>query len=207
MSKISSAYRSCSEPKKLAFANTVYYSMSADPMFVAYKPEIDELKRFIDAYTVASAEATNGGKDRTREKNLRLDAVVKELNVLANYVTILSRGAELIIWASGFQTVSTVRVSHIVTSLAAPVGLKVVNMEASGVIKMSWTDDKDAAIYGIRRSVGDENVWKNGDYSSTPGETILSGFTPGAKMKFAVQGISENGVTSDFSSTVELWIS
>ena len=89
MSKISYAYRSFNEPKKVAFANTVYHNMSADGLFVVYKPQVDELKRLIDAYTVASAEAATGGKSRTREKNLRLDAVVKELNVLANYVTIL----------------------------------------------------------------------------------------------------------------------
>ncbi len=207
MAKISLSFKTYSESAKGAFASKVYQSMSTSPLFVAYKSEVDELKVFLDALQVAAANAKNGGRDRIAEKNKCLDAVTAQLVILSNCVTMVANGNEEIIWASGFdsQTVSSNTKS---TMLLAPTNFKVGNVdELSGVVRLSWSPVKDARLYGIQRMIGDDGVWQNGDYSSTPKETVLSGFAPGTKVTFQIQALGITGVKSDFSSTAFVWVS
>ena len=206
MAKISLSFKDYNQAVKGAFGSKVYQSMSTSPLFVAYKPEVDELKTFLDALQIAAANAKNGGRDRIAEKNKCLDALTSQLGILVNLVTVTANGDEEVIWASGFeaQTVSPVSKA---TKLPAPTNVKVVNIDQSGAVKLTWDSVKDARLYGIQRMIGDDNVWKNGDYSSTPRETILSGFTPGTKVTLQVQALGTTGVKSDFSTAVEVWVS
>ena len=207
MAKISLSFKGYTESAKGTFASKVYQSMSTNALFVAFKPQVDELKVFLDALQIAAANAKNGGRDRIAEKNKCLDAVVAQLVILSNYVTILANGDEEVIWASGFdtQTVSSTTKS---TMLLPPTNLVVGNVDQmSGVVRLSWSPVRDARLYGIRRMIGEDNVWQNGDYSSTPKETILSGFEPGTKVTFKIQALGTTGVKSDFSSAVFVWVS
>ena len=207
MAKISLSFKGYTESAKGTFASKVYQSMSTNALFVAFKPQVDELKVFLDALQIAAANAKNGGRDRIAEKNKCLDAVVAQLVILSNYVTILANGDEEVIWASGFdtQTVSSTTKS---TMLLPPTNLVVGNVDQmSGVVRLSWSPVRDARLYGIRRMIGEDNVWQNGDYSSTPKETILSGFEPGTKVTFQIQALGITNVKSDFSSAVFVWVS
>ena len=207
MAKISLSFRTYTESAKGTFASKVYQSMSTNALFVAFKPQVDELKTYLDALQIAAANAKNGGRDRTAEKNKCLDLVTSQLVVLSNYVTIVANGDEEVIWASGFdtQTVSSTTKS---TMLLPPANLVVGNVDQmSGVVRLSWSPVKDARLYGIRRMIGEDNVWQNGEYSSTPKETILSGFEPGTKVTFQIQALGITSVKSDFSSAVFVWVS
>ena len=207
MAKISLSFKEYNQTAKGAFASKVYQSMSTSPLFVAYKPDVEELKVFLDALQIAAANAKNGGRDRTAEKNKCLDLVTSQLVVLSNYVTIVANGDEEVIWASGFDSQGSISTSPKLGFLPAPTNFKVGNVDQSGVVKMSWNPVKDARLYGIQRMIGDDNVWQNGDYSSTPKETILSGFEPGTKVTFKIQALGTTGVKSDFSSAVFVWVS
>ena len=207
MAKISLSFRTYTESAKGTFASKVYQSMSTNALFVAFKPQVDELKTYLDALQIAAANAKNGGRDRIAEKNKCLDLVTSQLVVLSNYVTIVANGDEEVIWASGFdtQTVSSTTKS---TTLLPPTNLVVGNVDQmSGVVRLSWSSVKDARLYGIRRMIGEDNVWQNGEYSSTPKETILSGFEPGTKVTFQIQALGITSVKSDFSSAVFVWVS
>ena len=207
MAKVSLSFKKGTESAKGAFASKVYQSMSTNALFVSCKPQVDELKTFLDALQIAAANAKNGGRDRTAEKNRCLDLVISQLDVLANLVTVIAEGREEIIWASGFEVQEAVGAATKVTFLPAPANLKVTNVDQSGVVKLTWNAVKDARLYGIRRMIGDDNVWQNGDYSSTPKETVLSGFAPGTKVTFQIQALGDTGVKSDYSSSVEVWVS
>ena len=207
MAKVSLSFKKGTESAKGAFASKVYQSMSTNALFASCKPQVDELKTFLDALQIAAANAKNGGRDRTAEKNKCLDLVISQSDVLANLVTVIAEGNEEIIWASGFETQEVPGAPTKVTFLPAPANLKVTNVDQSGVVKLTWNAVKDARLYGIRRMIGDDNVWQNGDYSSTPKETVLSGFAPGTKVTFQIQALGDTGVKSDYSSSVEVWVS
>ncbi len=207
MAKISLSFKKGTESAKGAFASKVYQSMSTNALFVSCKPQVDELKTLLDTLQVAAANAKNGGRDRIADKNKCLDAVISQLVILANMVTVIAEGNEEIIWASGFETQEVTGAATKITFLPAPTNLKVTNVDQSGVVRLSWNAVKDARLYGIQRLIGDEKVWQNGDYSSTPKDTVLSGFTPGTKIAFQVQALGDTGVKSDFSSVVEVWVS
>ena len=207
MAKVSMSFKKGTESAKGAFASKVYQSMSSNVLFASCKPQVDELKTVLDALQIAAANAKNGGRDRIAEKNKCLDAVIAQLTILANMVTVIADGREEIIWASGFETQEAAAAAAKVTYLPAPENFKVLNVDQSGVVKMSWSPVKDARMYGIKHMVGDDNVWQNGDYSSTPKETVLSGYEPGTKVTFQVQAIGDTGVKSDFSSAVFVWVS
>ncbi len=208
MAKISLSFKSYNQAAKGAFGSKVYQSMSTSPLFVAYKPQIDELKTILDALQIAAANAKNGGRDRIAEKDKCLDMMISQLVLLSSYVTIEANGNEEVIWAAGFETQGVSSVTPKMSFLLAPTNFKVGNVDGlSGVVRMSWDAVKDTRLYGIQRMIGDDGVWQNGDYSSTPKETILSGFEPGTKVTFKIQALGITGVKSDFSSSVFVWVS
>ncbi len=184
------------------FTFNVIQRMSTDARFTTLKPHVDTLKTNYDAYMNAAALAVDGGKDRTLEKNIKLETMVNQLVIIARYVEILAGDNELTILAAGFETR---KASKVIAELSAPAALSVINVEKSGSIRLNWENVPGALNFAIENLVKGETAWKNGKYSSTK-ETILNGYEPGTYVEFRIRALGRRGLESDWTAPVGVWI-
>lgn len=176
--------------------------MLADEQFRSLKPSVDELKRILDAFTIAVSNAVNGGTILTKEKNRKMADLVNQLEKVAIQLDVLAENNEDMVLAAGFELRKP---NKPVSELVAPTGLVVTQMERSGSVKLSWNSTPGAVTYGIERLIAGETTWQNGDYSTSK-NAVISGLKPGTFMTFHLRAIGTKGMKSEWSQEVSVWV-
>jgi Fe-S-cluster formation regulator IscX/YfhJ len=184
------------------FSNTVIQNMTNDAQFSSLKLQVDALKLTYEAFNVALAEASKGGKDRVEEKNTRFTQLINHLVEVALYVDLLAKGNEKVITASGYELRKPGKTTE---KINKPENLIVKNNEVSGAIDLSWETVNGAVNYAIEHQVRGETEWRNGKYT-TRKDTTLNGYEPGNFVDFRIRALGRNGLESEWTAAVGVWV-
>jgi hypothetical protein len=185
------------------FTNNVIQRMSTDVRFKDLKPHVDMLKAKYDAYILALSAASDGGRTLIIEKNKRMEELINQLVAVTYFVNILANGDESIAVAAGFEVR---RPSKPIEKLPKPEGLRVKNDEVSGAVRLACEKIPGAVNFAIEHLVKDAADWKNGKYT-TRSEVILPDYQPGSFVEFRIRALGRNGIESEWSSPVGVWVS
>ena len=207
---VSLEFKKYSQAELISFSSTVYQSMSTESRFVDFKVQIDVLKTKNDELTVAIANAKMGGTDRINAKNACMEAVIKQLVKLANYVQDLANDTQdsSVITEAGYKLRSTTRTEKpALTEIKTPTNVSVLNIvDKPGAVRLTWKKAENAINYAIQHKKKDDTAWKNGNYNNNP-EFIFSDLELGAQYDFQICSLGPNSLKSSWTIPVTTWIS
>jgi hypothetical protein len=200
---VSLSFKKYGEADLAQFATNVVNRMSADPQFASLKPHVELLSLCDTAFDLAVSNALHGGTQLTKEKNRKMEELKNQLEVVAIFIEGLAQENEDVVLAAGYEVK---KAGESITDITEPTGLKVINVDRSGSVKLKWEAVPGAINYGIERKIGDNPVWQNGDYSSAK-SVVIPGLPPGAYVSFQVRAYARKGMVSDWSQEVGVHVS
>jgi hypothetical protein len=202
MNLIVYSFKSLPQSEIGVFANTIIQNMTNDAQFSSLKLQVDALKLTLDAFNVAMANASKGGKDRIAEKNTRLTQLINHLVEVALNVDLVARGNEKIVTASGYDLRKAGKTTD---KINKPENLIVLNNEVSGAIDLSWETVNGAVNYAIEHQVKGEIEWRNGKYTTRKDLTV-NGYEPGKFVDFRIRALGRNSLESEWTAAVGVWV-
>jgi hypothetical protein len=202
MNLIVYSFKSLPQSEIGVFANTIIQNMTNDAQFSSLKLQVDALKLTLDAFNVAMANASKGGKDRVSEKNTRLTQLINHLVEVALNVDLVARGNEKIVTASGYDLRKAGKTTD---KINKPENLIVLNNEVSGAIDLSWETVNGAVNYAIEHQVKGEIEWRNGKYTTRKDLTV-NGYEPGKFVDFRIRALGRNSLESEWTAAVGVWV-
>ena len=167
-------------------------------------PPVDlaALKTAIDVLAALIAEALDGSKKITAEKNKQREVVIKMLRLLGRYVEVACQDDMAIFKSSGFEPASTAKV--VTPSLSEKIR-KIEHGANSGQIVVWIKADSRAYIYEIRYGLsvngGSPNARTTDTVIRVKGPVTLNALTPGATYLFQARALVKDGYT-DWSNSV-----
>ena len=185
-----------------AFATRVVQKMPADAQFTTLMPQVTLLKAALEAYNTAASIASEGGKDRTAEKNKRLDVLTTELVTVARHVDMLANGDGAVIVAAGFDVRNQRKA---IVSIPRPTGLRSIKIDLAGAVELKWDKNGTALNFVIEKKPKDES-WQNAAFSTTPSSTVLTGYEQGAYIEFRLKAIGRGGLESEYTAPLGVWV-
>ena len=207
---VSLEFKKFSQAELSSFSSTVYQSMSTESRFVDFKAQVDVLKTKNDELTVAIANAKMGGTDRINAKNACMEAVIKQLVKLANYVQDLANDTQdsSVITEAGYKLRSTTRTEKpALTEIKMPTNVSVLNIvDKPGAVRLTWKKAENAINYAIQHKKKDDTAWKNGNYNNHP-EFIFNDLDLGTQYDFQICTLGPNSLKSSWTIPVSTWIS
>lgn len=176
------------------------YAAAAFPTPPVTKPDLDAA---ITAMETAKAAMVQGGTAATAERNLRKQDLYNLLKQLAYYVNVESKNDLAILLSSGFEAVSTDRLSE---QLPAPSYVTVKN----GMSRQSLTTAKavkNSRGYEMQYSLVDESTGTNGPWMDAPFSTSsrnipVNGLESGKLYIYRVRAMGGLTGQSDWSEGV-----
>lgn len=207
---VSLDFKKFGDDKLVTFSNTVYQHMSSDSKYTALMSFVDDIKAKNDAFIVGISNAAQGGTKLTEAKNACRKALIDVLCKVARRLEIMTEDNEddtSIITDAGYEVRNTsTKTKENVAGLKAPV-LKAVNDDnKSGCAKITWNGIPKAINYAIRYKKKSETTWQNGIYNDKK-EYIFTHLEPDTVYDFQVAAQGPNGVMSDMSATVTIYVS
>jgi hypothetical protein len=167
---IKRSYKRGSQDKANSFGNVIYQRMKEDAQFVSLLPVITELKVRTTAFEVAAANAADGGKKFTMIKNECFEAMINQLDEVADHVEFLAKGDEKVALDAGFELVSAAKS---INDIAMPVVVKAENdPDHTGVALFKLIVDKNAVNTGVEYQKIGETTWQNGGFTTSSIATV-----------------------------------
>ena len=188
------------------FTNNVILKMTADAQFSTLMVYVTALKTLYEAFQVALANASDGGKINTLVKNTKLKEMVNQLDLVARHVSLFANGDRAIILAAGLIP-STSEQAPPITVLLPPVSLEGFNAEGrTGVASLKWPKVEGASFYEPQACKKGTDVWVN---CPTTGalKTDVTGLEANTLHLLRVVARTISGVVSDPSPVVEVLVS
>ena len=207
---ISVGFKKHKDDRMVSFATTIYERMLADAKYLALKPAYDDVKAAVTAYSIAIANALNGGKDRLADRDDAKDVLVNQLSNLARKVEDACGDNARFITDAGFEVRTTVRgpkertAKESVTELATPV-LKVTNDNRKNFAKLNWSEVPHTLTYAIRMKKKEETPWQNGNYNDA-NQFIFDNLDSETVYDFTICAIGSNNVKSEWSPVASVWV-
>ena len=197
------SYKKLTQKELGTFSNNIVLRTTNDPQFAALAKSVSTLKVLSVNYQTALSDALNGGRVFTLKKEEAQKLLIGQLDVVAREVDVLADGDEAVVLAAGFE----VRKAPVaLTAIAAPTGLTATNLDRTGEAYLSWNPVPGSTIFGIEKRKKGETVWQNGEYATASSITIKN-LTADTRMEFRVITKATKGITSDWSSVVEVLVS
>ena len=181
----------------IADAIGYYDGLKDNPNFVNPPISLDVFKGKIDTFASAVAAAADGSKKAKIERNKLRDDLQKTVRQLGHWVEANCKDDLGVFQSSGFQAVSTTRVTP--QPLSQPVILKVENGDAPGQVTVKVTPIPKALSYEVQyASIGADG--KPGSWTLLPPFTnsrpfSVTGLTPGTVYAFQVRALGKLGYT------------
>ena len=199
-------YKKKTQAQGKSFASNIYQRVFGNDDFAGEQAFVIELKVRIDAFGAADAKAVLGGKDRISARNKCYDAVLDQLDTIADAIEYRSNGDTSIAEDAGYEIV-TETAARVVNYLAVPTGLKGEDVKTrKGVAKIAWKKDPNAVNYAILYQIEGETEWRNGTYS-TRVSTLVQDLPSGKYVSFKVYSIGRNGLKSDTTEPITVLVS
>ena len=208
MKKILLSHTQLNQDKLKTRAELHITKMNQNETYAEFQPVITTLKTLMDNYTLAIAQADQGGKDRTKVKNDAKAAIILNISKLARLfeVKINELPAEEVaafVENSGFEMPEQ-RVKKVIDYLDAPTNFTLKNDPRHGVVIADWPRVADAKMYALE-NLDNEGNWQNGKYTNEM-PLIMTGLVRGSKLTMRIKAMAANGVVSEFCEPVTVYV-
>jgi hypothetical protein len=201
---IKRAYKRIPQDKANSFANVVYQRMKDDPKFESLMPVVTELKIRNTAFEVANANAADGGKKFTIIKNECFDAMIAQLDDVADAVEFFAKGDEKVALDAGFELIA---VAKSINNIAMPIVVKAENdPDHTGVALFKLIVDKYAVNTGIEYQKAGDTTWQNGTFTTSSVASITVS-EAGVAYYFRFYSNGRKGLQSDKTEPVSVLVS
>lgn len=201
---IKRSYKRMPQDKANSLANVIYQRMKDDLQFAHLLPFVTELKALNTAYEVASGNAADGGKKLTIIKNECFQALLDQLDEVADQVEMMAKGNTKIALDAGFELVAEPKS---INSIATPTGLEAENdPDRTGEIIVKWKGDKNVVNFGLEYQKENETVWQNGTFS-TSSTAVLKGLEAGVYYNVRIYANGRKGLKSNPTDYVTVLVS
>ena len=147
-------------------------------------------------YTVAKAEAAQGGKEQIAARNAARAELVSQLRVLLNNINAIANGDDVILASSGFPLRSTSRTP--IGPLPTPEAPVMTQGPTSGTLRAAIGRISGASLYGARLALASAPDKYLETRQSTATRFDFDGLTPGEVYNVEMNAIGSAGAT-DFS--------
>lgn len=185
MLRTSNSFRSKSDAHLNFFALAVIEAMTGNTHFPTPPITLAALTTLQETFAEKIMAALNAGPMETAEKNAARAALLLALRNYASYVQIQSANDMAVLLSSGFEPVSTNRVSLPLPQPTAPV---VKNGNTTELI-VSVTSVPNARSYETRFKPEDGVNWQQSVFTTGSRNITLSGLTPGQAYTVEVRAV------------------
>jgi hypothetical protein len=193
--------KSMSDPELVVTAQTVVTSTTGNPNFAQPMPPLATISTALGAFSVALADAANGGTELTAIKNAKRNELVSLLTQLAAYITLTADGDMAKMLSSGFP-------------YQKPVRNKIGKLAISGTPYLTQGTNSGELIATIPPVRGSGSYNWSLALASAPdkplqtaqtlgGRATFVGLTPGEEYSLTVNAVGAAG-TSDWSDASTL---
>jgi hypothetical protein len=188
-----------SDPLLITDTQTIISAMTGNPAYVTPDPKLADVQSTLDEFTIARANAADGGITLTAIKNDKRAALVVLLRALANYVQVACNGDLTVLLSSGFPIQKPQR--NPIGALPAPVNLMVNFGALSGELNAVVPPVFGASVYNWKLTATNAPTVVLQTAQTTGGRTTFSGLTPGVVYVAQVNAVGAAG-PSDWSQPV-----
>lgn len=201
---IKRGFKRMTQDKANSFANVVYQRMKDDPQFLSLLPVVTELKVRNTAFEVAAANAADGGKKFTMIKNECFEALINQLDDVADHVEFLAKGDEKMALDAGFELIAAAKS---VMDIVMPVVLKAENdPDHTGVALFKLQVDKNAVTTNVEYQKMGDTAWQNGAFTTSSTATVKVAEV-GITYNFRFYSNGRKGLQSDKTESVMVLVS
>lgn len=173
---------------------TILQWMTNNPSYPSPAPALGTVQAAFDTYKVATADASQGGKQNTAMRNARRETLAGLLRQLASYVSATANGNLEVLMSSGFPVQKATRTP--VGPLPAPDAPVVVQGPVTGSLKATSTPLYGASSYNwsvALQSAPDTDVQTA---QTTGARAEFTGLTPGQTYVVSLNAVGTAGVSN-----------
>ena len=192
-----------SDAQVITDTQTIVNSMTDNHAYTSPSPALAAITTAINDFSVAVANAADGGTTLTAIKNAKRKALVGLVRHLASYVHVTSNGDMAVLLSSGFPTQKPVRTP--VGILPAPVPPYLQQGGRSGDLVASVTPIPNCSSYTWRLALSSAPDSYLQTVQTTAASNTFSGLTPGQTYSVDACAFGSAG-TGDWSDTSALMI-
>lgn len=200
--RVSLAFATASDHDLEERGQSVSTKLYLVPAFAEPPVSKEDLDDGLAAFSVALAEADQGGEQDTADKNNKREALVAMLYKLAGHVQKLHNNDLALLLSSGFDAVSTNRAQ---TPLPKPTIKKVLPGNSTEMIlrvetlrnARSWE-----VQYALVGTDGLAGPWQNAAASTQSRRILVTDLIPGRSYQFRVRAVGGSTGFSDWSDVV-----
>jgi len=182
---------------------TILKWMTGNDKYKTPSPTLDVVQTAFDAYKVATADASQGGKENTAIRDARRAELVALLRQLANYVSATANGDMETLLSSGFPTQKPTRTP--IGPLPAPHAPTVAQGPVTGSMISVVSPVLGAFIYNWRLALASAPTVFVRTAQTTSARTTAYGLTAGQLYNMEVNAVGSAG-TSDWSGDGSLMV-
>ena len=187
-----------------AFADLIYRKVFENPTYGKLQPLAIALKPLSAGFASALLDAEEGGKDRTKIKDLAKDALNSHLTKMGMTIELESNGNDDYITGTGFP-IRTPSAKKVVNYIETPKDFTVRNDDKrKGVLNFSWKKDDNATNNVIEEFMGND-VWKRVT-SSTSISAQLTDLPLNSTHIYRMYTLGSGSLVSDFSNSVTITV-
>jgi hypothetical protein len=188
-----------SDPQLVVDTQTIITSLTGNTSYPTPEPTLAAVTMALDNFTIALANAADGGMTLTATKNGKRDVLVALLRDLANYVQVTCNGDLTVLLSSGFPIQKPQR--NPIGVLPAPVDLKINLGSLSGELDAVVPPVFGASVYNWRLTTANAPTVVLQTAQTTGGRTTFTSLTPGVVYSIQVNAVGAAG-PSDWSNPV-----
>jgi hypothetical protein len=167
--------------------------MKGNPNFLHPPVDLAKFEEAMEAFSLATTIALDGGRTAIAERNARRQLVTSMAQQLGHYVSHNCKGEMDKFLSSGFEPMSTTRTAA--GPLAQPKIAKVKHGNKSGQLLVYPTPVKGAYSYELGHSLTDENLvpgeWVIRPLSSARAAVSIEGLIPGRVYAFKIRALGK----------------
>ncbi len=166
-------------------------AMTGNPNFPNPSPALPVLASARDAFATALADAADGGKTLTSNKNNKRAALATLLRELAAYLQVTCKGNLAMLLGSGFPIQKPQR--QPIGTLPAPKHISLTNGQLSGQLDASMSPVAGAATYNWRVTTAAAPETVVMSWQTTAASNTFSGLTPGEVYRVQANAVGAAG--------------
>lgn len=168
-------------------------STTGNDNFTKLGTEIASCNTAYGTYTVAKAEAAQGGKEQIAARNAARAELVSQLRVLLNNINAIANGNQVMLASSGFPLRNTNRTP--IGTLPTPEAPVVTQGPTSGTLRAAINRIYGASLYGARLALASAPDKYLETRQSTSTRFDFQGLTPGEVYNVEMNAIGSAGAT------------
>jgi hypothetical protein len=193
-------FKRLSFPNFLAQAQRVVTAMTGNPHFPepwsAPTPTLAQITADFSSFASVYAAVSSGDRTRLPERNGARDVLTEDLQQLAAYLQMMTKGDPTLIATSGFDLHTASPRPAVILPLPAPADLRISRGDVSGTLIARVTRMSQAAAYDVQLASADPTVetnWNDAGTFSTSRRMQIVGLTPGKTYSVRVRAINSAG--------------